>query len=109
MQAMTQAGSSDAPEQAARIDQIRTEINAYLRHYYAERHDVATTLHPLYGRLWDALTEIHMAGGKRMRPYLVLFAYEAFGGKHRSAVMPACASVELLHAAMLIHDDIIDR
>ncbi|MBI3010453.1 MAG: polyprenyl synthetase family protein [Candidatus Omnitrophica bacterium] len=47
------------------------------------------------------------AGGKRLRPALVLLAGEA-SGTHRQALVDAAAAVELIHTATLIHDDIID-
>lgn len=48
------------------------------------------------------------AGGKRLRPVLVLLSAEAVGGAARDAVV-AAAAVELLHAASLLHDDVIDE
>jgi geranylgeranyl diphosphate synthase, type II len=45
------------------------------------------------------------AGGKRMRPALVLAAAEACGGKESSAMPLACA-VECIHTYSLIHDDL---
>lgn len=48
------------------------------------------------------------AGGKRLRPCLVLTACEAVGGRARDAI-EAAAAVEMLHNFTLIHDDIMDR
>ena len=48
------------------------------------------------------------AGGKRLRPCLVLTACEAVGGKPEDAIETA-AALELLHNFTLIHDDIMDR
>ncbi len=45
------------------------------------------------------------AGGKRLRPILLLAAAEACGGSVDSA-MPAACSVEMLHTYTLIHDDL---
>ncbi len=45
------------------------------------------------------------AGGKRMRPALVLAAAEACGGKEEAALPLACA-VECIHTYSLIHDDL---
>ncbi len=45
------------------------------------------------------------AGGKRMRPALVLAAAEACGGSHEDALPFACA-VECIHTYSLIHDDL---
>ncbi len=45
-----------------------------------------------------------LAGGKRLRPLLVLAACEAVGGDRSAAIRAACA-VELIHAYSLVHDD----
>lgn len=49
------------------------------------------------------------AGGKRLRPRVLLLAYKAVGGKNISEAVPLAATVELLHTASLIHDDINDH
>ncbi|MFB5759531.1 polyprenyl synthetase family protein [Paenibacillus medicaginis] len=46
-----------------------------------------------------------MAGGKRLRPLLVIAAAEAFGGS-RPAAMPIACAVEIVHTYSLIHDDL---
>ncbi|AZH30058.1 polyprenyl synthetase family protein [Paenibacillus sp. M-152] len=45
------------------------------------------------------------AGGKRLRPLLVIAAAEAFGGSREAALPVACA-VEMVHTYSLIHDDL---
>jgi geranylgeranyl diphosphate synthase type II len=47
------------------------------------------------------------AGGKRVRPCLIMASHEACGGKFgdKNAVL-ACAAVEMLHTFSLIHDDL---
>ncbi|HET7290822.1 MAG TPA: farnesyl diphosphate synthase [Vicinamibacteria bacterium] len=45
------------------------------------------------------------AGGKRIRPQLVLAACEAVGGAREEAMPLACA-VEMIHTYSLIHDDL---
>lgn len=47
------------------------------------------------------------AGGKRLRPNLVLLAARAHGRANGRAVLPA-AIVELIHTATLLHDDVVD-
>ena len=46
-----------------------------------------------------------MAGGKRLRPILVLMANEVCGGAQADAIPAACA-VEMIHTYSLIHDDL---
>lgn len=45
------------------------------------------------------------AGGKRVRPVLMLSACEAVGGDMRTAIPAACA-MEMIHTYSLIHDDL---
>lgn len=46
-----------------------------------------------------------LAGGKRLRPVLVLLSCEACGGNIEQA-MPAACAVEMIHTYSLIHDDL---
>ena len=48
-------------------------------------------------------------GGKRTRPHLVHVAFRAFGGRDTEAAATLGAAFEMLHAALLMHDDVIDR
>ena len=45
------------------------------------------------------------AGGKRLRPVLVLLANDVCGGKQDDAIAAACA-IEMVHTYSLIHDDL---
>ena len=58
--------------------------------------------------LGDAVRDYPGRGGKRIRPALVLWACELFGGDRAQAV-PAAAALEIYHNWTLVHDDIIDR
>ncbi len=59
----------------------------------------------------DAITAIgkymQAAGGKRLRPTLVLLTAKLFGGAGQSAIRLG-AVVEMIHTATLVHDDVID-
>ena len=56
-------------------------------------------------RLREAMTYSLLAGGKRLRPVLVLMACEACGGDSEAALPAACA-IEMIHTYSLIHDDL---
>lgn len=58
--------------------------------------------------LHDAVYHYLKAGGKSLRPAVLLFACGMVGGDERSA-LPAAAAVELYHTFTLVHDDIIDN
>jgi geranylgeranyl pyrophosphate synthase len=53
--------------------------------------------------------DVLLAGGKRLRPLLILLAYEIAGGLDSDEVMPLALAFELIHTATLVHDDINDQ
>ena len=56
-------------------------------------------------RLVDAMRYSLLAGGKRLRPILLLLACEACRGDIDEA-MPAAVAIEMIHTYSLIHDDL---
>ena len=56
--------------------------------------------------IYDAMEYSLMAGGKRLRPMLMLEAYRLFGGKDESIVTPFMAAIEMIHTYSLVHDDL---
>ena len=55
--------------------------------------------------LMEAMRYSVFAGGKRLRPILVLAAAEAVGGD-AEATLPAAAALEYIHTYSMIHDDL---
>jgi octaprenyl-diphosphate synthase len=49
------------------------------------------------------------SGGKRVRPALVLLSAAACGGDPERRCVRLAAAAEMMHAASLIHDDIVDQ
>ncbi len=49
-----------------------------------------------------------VAGGKRMRPLLLLASHAAHGGTNSAAAAHVAAALELFQTAALIHDDVLD-
>ncbi len=56
-------------------------------------------------KLMDAMRYSVFAGGKRLRPILMLAATEAVGGE-TEAVLPAACAMECIHTYSMIHDDL---
>lgn len=54
------------------------------------------------------LTSMIHAGGKRIRPQLVLYSGLLFSGSVTTGMVRTAVAAELIHTASLIHDDIID-
>lgn len=60
------------------------------------------------GRLAESLNDLLQRKGKRIRSTFLLLVASTHSGFSRERAVRACAAVELLHLASLIHDDIID-
>ena len=59
--------------------------------------------------LRDASRHILDAGGKRIRPRLLLLTYLALGGRELELAAKPAAAIELMHTASVVHDDINDH
>lgn len=57
----------------------------------------------------DTFLDILTRGGKRIRGGLVMAGYEMCGGKNQAMIIQAARAIEMLHAYILIIDDIQDR
>lgn len=57
--------------------------------------------------LYETSTHLLKAGGKRIRPLFVLVSGK-FGQFNREALITVAVTLELIHMATLVHDDVID-
>jgi len=73
-------------------------IESALDRYLPSAATLPTTLH-------EAMRYSVFAGGKRIRPIMMLAACEAVGGEIRN-VLPAACAIEMIHSYSLIHDDL---
>jgi geranylgeranyl diphosphate synthase type II len=103
-----QAGVSQAGPTLVLSPQARLAVEARLK---ADRRAVEDALDRLLGAngvpptLHEAMRYSVFAGGKRLRPLLVIAAAEV-GGTAADAVLPAACAVELVHTYSLVHDDL---
>ncbi|MDK2977921.1 MAG: geranylgeranyl diphosphate synthase, type, partial [Bacteroidales bacterium] len=58
--------------------------------------------------LYDPINYTLASGGKRIRPALVLLAFNLFSDEIQKAVRPAIG-LEIFHNFTLLHDDIMDQ
>jgi len=82
---------------ANHLDELRKVVEAALR------EELRRATWP--GSLRAAVEYSLMAGGKRLRPVLVLLANDVCGGRPENAIAAACA-IEMIHTYSLIHDDL---
>lgn len=93
-----------APELATFMDEGQREVDAELKRLLRGQRGVPR-------RLGQAMAHSVLGGGKRLRPLLMLWTWEALIGRRkqpmqRAAVLRAACSLELLHTYSLIHDDL---
>jgi geranylgeranyl diphosphate synthase type II len=93
-----EAASSDAAVLVAALERCRVAVDAALDAALPAEGDWPATIH-------RAVRYSLFAGGKRIRPALVLAAGDATGGD-RQELMPLACAVEMIHTYSLIHDDL---
>lgn len=71
----------------------------------ALRHALSRETGMGYDRIFEAAKYSAMAGGKRLRPVIVLAFCRMYGGDVQKALPVACA-LEMIHTYSLIHDDL---
>lgn len=92
---------SNTAAAALRAVERRIDLHFHQAMDRAGRHS------PYYHQLWDALRGA-TAGGKRLRPRLLVETFLELGGQRIEPVIELASAIELLHTALLCHDDVID-
>ncbi|MBP5203559.1 MAG: polyprenyl synthetase family protein [Candidatus Methanomethylophilaceae archaeon] len=81
-----------------RLKEMSAELDGPIRSYIEDE---------LPSNLIEAARQYPYAGGKRMRPCMVVAACRAVGGDGKKAV-PMAVAIEYIHNFTLIHDDLMD-
>ncbi|OPA81348.1 polyprenyl synthetase [Paenibacillus selenitireducens] len=85
---------------AAYLEKTRVQIESELKKSLPTEWDMPESLR-------ESMMYSLLAGGKRIRPILVLAAAEAVGGiAYIQAAMPVACAIEMIHTYSLIHDDL---
>ncbi len=82
---------------------VQTALDAFVAIQAARLRDVAPELDPFVEILSGLLS-----GGKRLRPAFCYWGWRGAGAPDGDEIVRAAASLELLHACALIHDDVMD-
>ncbi|NTW14393.1 MAG: polyprenyl synthetase family protein [Candidatus Moranbacteria bacterium] len=88
---------------------FRDRINPFLSEYMDEVVAEARKEDELISEALAQTKKIVLSGGKRLRAALMCAGYFAADGTDEERILRTSMSVELTHAFLLIHDDIIDR
>jgi heptaprenyl diphosphate synthase len=77
--------------------------------YEAITKELVNSLSDSEGAIKDMCNHILNAGGKLIRPLLVIYSGNLFSYKNNDYLLKAAVAAELIHMASLVHDDIIDN
>ncbi len=80
------------------LSQSKGEVDRYLDQLLPAENDEPATIH-------RAMRYSIFAGGKRVRPILILAAGQSLGGR-RETLLTLGSAVEMIHTYSLIHDDL---
>jgi len=86
-------------------ERARELVDAEMSALFERRRHEALTISGSYGTFWSHIADVANAGGKRVRPYLTMVGNGAIDER----VLPIAVAQEIIHIAMLMHDDIIDQ
>ncbi|MGH9243677.1 MAG: polyprenyl synthetase family protein [Acidimicrobiales bacterium] len=88
---------------------VADRVEDRLRDVLALEQQRWTAFDPDVGDLIDALAQLALAGGKRIRPAFCYWAFAGAGGDPADEiVVDAGVAFELLQAFALVHDDVMD-
>ena len=80
------------------LEQKTAETEAAVYAYLPEEKGFQKTI-------FEAMNYSVKAGGKRLRPLLMMETYRMLGGKGKE-ILPFMAAIEMIHTSSLIHDDL---
>ncbi|QKW35201.1 polyprenyl synthetase family protein [Actinomadura sp. NAK00032] len=86
---------------------IRKEVDEALLGFVDRQRPALLTISDDLAPLLSALDAL-LSGGKRLRPAFCYWGWRAAGGEDSPGIVAAAASLELLQASALVHDDVMD-
>ncbi|MFJ6698241.1 polyprenyl synthetase family protein [Streptomyces sp. NPDC091272] len=87
---------------------LRSRVDEVLRRFVAEEAEQLVAIDPALEPV-AAQLEAAVAEGKRMRAAFCYWGWRAVGQPDSDALVRAAASMELVHTAAVVHDDLIDE
>ncbi|ASQ93047.1 polyprenyl synthetase family protein [Streptomyces sp. 11-1-2] len=86
---------------------FKTRVDEVLHRFVAQEAEQLSAIDPVLGPVAGQL-EAAVADGKRLRAAFCYWGWRAVGQPDSDALVRAAASMELVHAAAVVHDDLID-
>ena len=116
-QLRTPAEVAERADLAESVERAMAVTSSVLQEFLDGRVRAAGARSDVAAQLWADLAD--SVGGKLMRPRLAVAAYLGLGGSgagrgeppgsEAATIAPVAAAIEVLHTAMLVHDDLLDH
>jgi geranylgeranyl diphosphate synthase type I len=103
--------SQETADTARHGSTLATAFEEELADFLAQRERFLLGIDPDLGLLYGVARDAVLNGGKRLRPTFAYWGWRAalpLGAVGEPAFIRAAASLELLHACALVHDDVMD-
>lgn len=88
------------------LDKIKAPVNKYVDSYNQKTKEVLSSKSEI---LASAIEKLERNSGKQIRSIITMLIASLFDDKLREETIDAAVSLELIHSATLIHDDVIDE
>ena len=88
----------DTEKMGQMMKERREEVGRILKNYLPPIDGLQKTV-------LEAMVYSVLAGGKRLRPLMMLESYRLFGGSEK-VIEPFAAAIEMIHTYSLVHDDL---
>lgn len=87
---------------------LRARVETALAAFLAGQRALLAAIDAALGPVSETIEAFVLGGGKRLRPAFAYWGFRGAGGKDSDEVTAALASLELVQASALIHDDVMD-
>ncbi len=110
---VTKTKSKKAFEAKATLEKfvlkIEKELDSYFNNEVTLAFGVSRKEKELSTHIWKHIKEHNLRPAKRLRGSFVYYGYKLLGGKMEKDILRTAMSIELIHTALLMHDDFMDQ
>ncbi len=110
---VTNPQNSLAAQAKAKLKDLVARLDLRLEQYFSqELKDVfgpSKKVKDLTAIIWEHIREHNLRPAKRIRGSFIYYGYQLLGGKDKDLILEAAMSIELIHTALLMHDDFMDK
>jgi geranylgeranyl diphosphate synthase type I len=91
------------------VELIDSKLENYFDSEIKNAFGVSRKEFALSKQIWEHIAEHNLRPAKRLRGSFIYYGYKLLGGKNEKAIIDAAMSIELIHTALLMHDDFMDQ